>query len=184
MKRWHVLCLSFPRRTSRKKWRRMGKSSDASICCWTVVGTCLVLRNKLCSNLLVATRQCLPPRLCRSRKRTALVVAWGGHLGLGGCALSFVSWPLGSMKCGKLASPTWCFCREFIIYIYLYIYISLSLSFSFLLALSMNLAELRRRLLTGQTRLPCEADLFFDHQKRKLPVWERFLGSDRYVPGL
>ena len=41
----------------------------------------------------------------------------------------------------------------------------ISLSFSFLLALSMNLAELRRRLLTDQTRLPCEADLFLTIRK-------------------
>ena len=127
MKRWHVLCLSLSRRTSRKKWRRMGKSSDASICCWTVVGlvwcsetncvqTCLLLLDS------VGPQGFVDPV---SEQRwwwleggiwvweDALFPSWAGPL----AAWNAESWLL---RPGVFAENS----------LYIYIYISLSLSLS------------------------------------------------------
>ena len=66
---------------------------------------------------------------------------------------------------------------------YIYVYISLSL-FLFLVGIVNELGRIAPAFVDRPDQAAVRSRSFFDHQKRKLPVWERFLGSDRYVPGL
>ena len=86
---------------------------------------------------------------------------------LGGCALSFVSWPLASMKCGTwLLRP------------------GVSAENSLPVGFVDELGRIGPALADRPDQAAVRSSSFLDLRKRKLHVWERFLGSDRYVPGL
>ena len=104
--------------------------------------TCPVLRNKMCPSSLVSTRRCWPQGFVDPANEQRWWWLAGGKW----------IWEDALFPLWAGALVAWNAEPGFSDLVFLP-------RIHYLLALSMNLAELGRRLLTGQTRLPCEAAL-------------------------
>ena len=72
---------------------------DASTCCWTVVGPVRSSETK-CAQAHLFLLDGVGPKALSIPQTDSVGGGLRGEVDLGGCALSFVSWRLGSMKCG------------------------------------------------------------------------------------
>ena len=167
-----------------KEMEENGKVQRCFDCCWTVVGLVWCSETNCVQTCLLLLDSVGPQGFVDPVSEQRWWWLEGGAFGFGrmrSFLRELAPWQHEMRKAGF--SDLVFLPRIHYIYICIYIYLSLSL-FLFLVGIVNELGRIAPAFVDRPDQAAVRSRSFFDHQKRKLPVWERFLGSDRYVPGL